>query len=519
MAGSDPGPAGPESALPTDDEVRWEGRPVLARVVRATVFAGPLLVSLVVTGLLSRAFPAPAETWPRVGWWIGLLLLATGTVWAADRALRRLVPLVALLEMSVLFPGRAPSRFSVARQTGSTRQLEELVEAARQSDENTEPVIAASRILALVGALRAHDKATRGHSERVRVLTDMVAEELGLSQGERDRLRWAALLHDIGKLDVPAKILNKAGRPTEREWERLKRHPAVGQELAAPLLTWLGASAPVIIQHHERWDGLGYPNGLAGEQICLGARIVSVADAFEVMTAARSYKKAMSRSEALREMTRMSGSQFDPAAVRALLSISAPRLRWAVGPWAWLAQLPVIGTAPTLAGSVGSVAGQTAAGVGAVTLGTAVGLTSLPASTPLDDLPARVFHLGPSGPQAPAGPYAQASPTASPTRPAGPTDLPSPTRTSVPVAAPRPAAAPASLTPQRSRPVSVAAGGVAAPTASPSPSATASPSPTATTDRRGGRPTASPSPSPSPSPSASPTPLPSATKKGRPARQ
>ena len=515
MGGSEPGPAGSRSAPPTEDEVRWEGRPVLARVVRATVFAGPLLVSLLVTGLLSRLLPAPAETWPRVGWWVGLLLLATGTVWAADRALRRLVPLVALLEMSVLFPGRAPSRFSVARQTGSTRQLEELVAAARQSDENTEPVIAASRILALVGALRAHDRATRGHSERVRVLTDMIADELGLSQGERDRLRWAALLHDIGKLDVPARILNKAGRPTEREWERLKRHPAVGQELAAPLLTWLGASAPVIIQHHERWDGLGYPNGLAGEQICLGARIVSVADAFEVMTAARSYKRAMSRSEALREMTRMSGSQFDPAAVRALLSISAPRLRWAVGPWAWLAQLPVIGTAPTLAGSV---AGQTAAGVGAVTLGTAVGLTSLPASTPLDDLPARVFNLGPAGPQVPAGPYAKASPSPAGSRSPGPSALPSPTRTSLPVAAPRPAAAAPSLSPGRSQPVAVAAG-VPGATAGPSPSATVTPGATPTPDRRGGRPTVSPSASPSASPSPSPSPLPTPTKKGRPTRQ
>jgi HD-GYP domain-containing protein (c-di-GMP phosphodiesterase class II) len=101
---------------------------------------------------------------------------------------------------------------------------------------------------------------------------------------------------------------------------------------------WLGEFAPVIIQHHERWDGTGYPAGLAGHDICEGARIVAVADAFEVMTAARSYKRPMTRGVALREMTKLAGTQFDPACVRALLSISAPRLRWAIGPWAWLAQ-------------------------------------------------------------------------------------------------------------------------------------------------------------------------------------
>ncbi len=514
MTSGDPEPADPENGVPAvDDCARWDGRPGLARIVRATVFAGPLVISLLVTRVLSRLLPAPAATWPRVGWWAALLLLATVTVWASDRALRRLLPLAALLEMSVLFPGRAPSRFSIARKNGSTRQLEELVAAARESDESTEPVIAASRILALVGALRAHDKATRGHSERVRVLTDMVAEEMGLSQAARDRLRWAALLHDIGKLDVPAKILNKPGRPTVDEWERLKRHPASGEELAAPLLPWLGAAAPVIIQHHERWDGLGYPHGLRGEQICVGARIVSVADAFEVMTAARSYKKAKSRSEALREMTRMSGSQFDPAAVRALLSISAPRLRWAVGPWAWLAQLPILGTAPSLAGSVGAVAGQTAVGVGAVTLGTAVGLTSLPATTPLHDPPARVLDLGSAGPKVPAGPYANPGDSASPSpsRTAGPSALPGAAGTSVTIAADGSTASAPSPTPQRGRPVPVAAGGSA--TASPSASATPTPSPTP----RAGR-SAGPSPSPSASLSLSPSPSPTATKKGKPGK-
>jgi hypothetical protein len=498
-------PPEPEPA-PTGD-VRWSGRPGLARTVRAVVYVGPLLASLLVTGVLTRVFAAPRGTGQRIGWWVGLLLVATGTVWAADRALRRLMPLAALLEMSVLVPGRAPSRFAIARQTGSTRQLEELIAKARESDEDTEPVVAASRILALVGALRTHDRATRGHSERVRVLTDMVAEEMGLSQIERDRLRWAALLHDIGKLEVPSRIPNKSGRPTEREWERLKGHPAAGQELASPLLEWLGASAPVIVQHHERWDGLGYPNGLAGEQICVGARIVAVADAFEVMTAARPYKKAMTRASALREMARLSGAQFDPTAVRALLNVSAPRLRGAIGPWAWVAQIPVLGTAPTVAGAVTSAAGQTAAGVGAVTLGSAVGIASLPAGSPLDELPQRVFHFGPTA--------AVASPAPSPSRAPSPSPhavaqqpvpaRPSPTQVSVPSGV-RTAASPVAAVPVRT----------ALTTTSRSPSPSPSPSPT----KRGGKPDPSATPGARITATQSPTPSPSAvvTSKPKPRR-
>jgi putative nucleotidyltransferase with HDIG domain len=148
-----------------------------------------------------------------------------------------------------------------------------------------------------------------------------LASQLRIQDEDRDRLRWAALLHDIGKLHVPARILNKPGRPEPREWESLKAHPAAGARIARPLLSWLGPWADAIEQHHERFDGGGYPNGLEREGISLAARIVSVADSFEVMTAARSYKKPMSVPAARRELAACAGGQFDTAIVRAFLNV------------------------------------------------------------------------------------------------------------------------------------------------------------------------------------------------------
>ena len=161
--------------------------------------------------------------------------------------------------------------------------------------------------MALAGALNAHDRMTRGHTERVRAYTLMIGEELHLPKADLDRLHWAGLVHDIGKLEVPPSILNKPGRPDEDEWEILKQHPAAAVRLLEPLRPWLGEWADAASQHHERWDGKGYPFGLAGEQISLSGRIVAVADAFDVMTSVRSYKKAMTPEAARAELLRCAG--------------------------------------------------------------------------------------------------------------------------------------------------------------------------------------------------------------------
>jgi hypothetical protein len=332
-------------------------------VLRGIVLLAPVAVSVAASFVVTRLIPAPDSVGARVAWLALVVFLCGLLAWPARRQLRRLLPLAALLELSILFPGEAPSRWRVAREAGSIKHLELLADGV----PDTEPVRAATTILALVASLARHDRVTRGHSDRVRVFTDMITAEMGLPRADRDRLRWAALIHDIGKLEVAAKLLRKPGKPTAEEWESLRLHPEVGARLAAPLAGWLGEHAAVVLQHHEHFDGSGYPAGLRGDQISLGARIVGLADAFEVMTAARPYKKAFSRTTALREVVNCSGTHFDPDVARALLAVSTPRLRRALGPASWIGQLPVVGTAPV--GGLPAVAGTVARGAGTVMLG------------------------------------------------------------------------------------------------------------------------------------------------------
>jgi putative nucleotidyltransferase with HDIG domain len=301
-----------------------------------------------------------------------LLLAAVSTVVLVlvDRVARRALPLVTLLDLSMLFPDHAPSRLKVAREAIRKRPIEE--QLARVRDAGAEPGAVAREILTLVAALSRHDRPTRGHAERVRMFTDLLATQLKLPQRDRDLLRWAAILHDIGKLAVPASLLNKPAKPTDDEWRLLQAHPAHGAEIAAALLPWLGEWGRVIVEHHERFDGTGYPNGLAGAQISLGARIVSVADAYDVMTAARAYKRPVSRAAALKELVTWSGRQFDPTVVRAMVAVGAPRLRRAQGVVAWLADVPLVATGSVPTATVARVVGAGALATGAVTGGVAL---------------------------------------------------------------------------------------------------------------------------------------------------
>jgi response regulator RpfG family c-di-GMP phosphodiesterase len=178
---------------------------------------------------------------------------------------------------------------------------------------------------ALTAALEARDHETHGHSERVVSFSLRLGRELGLD-GERLRaLEFGSLLHDIGKIGVPDSILRKPAALTSAEWETMRLHPLHGQKILRGI-EFLEGAARVVAEHHEKWDGSGYPLGLSGEQIDLGARIFAVADAFDAMTSDRVYRRGRPYEVAAEELERFSGTQFDPRVVEAFRRV--PRGEW-----------------------------------------------------------------------------------------------------------------------------------------------------------------------------------------------
>ncbi|MET9498931.1 HD-GYP domain-containing protein [Streptomyces sp. NPDC006552] len=171
-------------------------------------------------------------------------------------------------------------------------------------------------IRALVQAVDIKDGYTRGHSERVGQASMMIARELGMADERVEVLRFAGILHDVGKLGVPTRLLRKDGPLTPDEREIIQLHPEYGHEMVRGI-GFLGEARAAILHHHERLDGSGYPYGLAGAQIPEFARVVAVADAFDAMTSTRTYSRARPVGVALAELERCAGSQFDPAMVRA----------------------------------------------------------------------------------------------------------------------------------------------------------------------------------------------------------
>ena len=327
----------------------WARLPLAAAAVRVAAFAIPVGLSLGIAVFLTRSLPAATGV-AEIGRVLLVVAISVLCVYAFGRVCRRLLPLAALLDISLVFPDAAPRRFRVARHASSPRDLRAQLRRALQTGD-VDDARRLYTVMELALALSVHDRATRGHSERVRVFTDLIAQELHVDPAGRARLRWAALLHDIGKLEVPPSILRKPGPPTDEEWAALHRHPEEGAQMIAPLLSWFGEWAPAVEQHHERYDGSGYPRGLRGSQISLGARILAVADCFEVMTGPRSYKRTLSVSAAREELVRVAGSQLDPVVVRAFLSISMGRLWRIVGVGAWFGQIPSL--SPLLAGAGG----------------------------------------------------------------------------------------------------------------------------------------------------------------------
>jgi putative nucleotidyltransferase with HDIG domain len=176
------------------------------------------------------------------------------------------------------------------------------------------------QVYALSATVDAKDPYTYGHSNRVASVAETIAKSIGMSGKSLADVYAAAILHDIGKLGVPDVILTKPSKLTDAEWKIIHQHPAEGAKIISHVKE-LSTLIPLIRHHHEWYDGTGYPEGLKGDEIPLGARIISIADAYDTMTTKRLYRNVITHKEALRELKRCSGTQFDPKLVESFCKL------------------------------------------------------------------------------------------------------------------------------------------------------------------------------------------------------
>jgi len=268
----------------------------------------------------------------RTSWPDTQVILLTGfaEVELATRALRLgasdfLTKPIAMLDLLTAIERASEKRRLILENRTYQRELEDRVQAATARLRSSLDTISQSyraTLEALCSALDARERETAEHSLRVTRYTLELADRLGVPTTAREHLERGALLHDIGKIGIPDTVLLKAGPLTEEEWRIMRRHPQVGHDILAGI-SFLGPAAEIVLCHHERWDGTGYPQGLAGEGIPLGARIFAVADALDAITSDRLYRAAASFETAFAEIARCAGTQFDPRVVKALLGADA----------------------------------------------------------------------------------------------------------------------------------------------------------------------------------------------------
>ena len=471
---------------------RWSAHPWRARGLRLLVYALPIAGSLVFVRLATEIVGVPTKSlWLFLGWWLAMSLSATGVVSLIYAVSRRLLPLGALLDLSLVFPDESPSRFKLALRTGTVESLEARLHQLRRANEPASAQEAAEILLQLAGALDVHDKITRGHSERVRAYSYSLGKQLSLGTEDLDRLNWAALLHDVGKLEVSTEILNKPGKPTDEEWDQLRRHPLYGETLVEPLNEWLGTWTDAVGYHHEHWDGKGYPRGIAGEEIPLPGRIVAIADVYDVITSARSYKEPATPTEARAELTRCAGSQFDPRLVRAFVNISLGKMRLVMGPLSWLSHAPLLARLPLTPFFGASIGGAAVIATTAASGIAGPGINAQAAALPAPGPAPIVSTQSVPAPAPPTARPATARPPKPQVKPAAAPPAPSATRSeSSHDTAPAPSVLPPAAEPE------------AAPAAVPAPDASPSPLPARPTP-----PAAPKAPAPPPTPPVTPAPV------------
>ncbi len=245
-------------------------------------------------------------------WTFPNYLVGAAVAWLVSAASRVLGWQTSLLILPVLYVVNRSHSLYVNR-------LEEGKKRAEEQRIHAEEVAALHRrtIEVLAIAIEAKDQTTQAHLERVEVYAIAVGQELGLNENEIEALRASALLHDIGKLAVPEYIISKPGKLTPDEFEKMKTHTVVGAEIVEQI-RFPYPVAPIVRSHHEKWNGTGYPDGLAGEQIPIGARILSAVDCLDALASDRQYRRAMPLDEAIKIIVNESGTSFDPRVVSIL---------------------------------------------------------------------------------------------------------------------------------------------------------------------------------------------------------
>lgn len=357
--------------MPPKESANDAGLKLATLAVRLITFVVPAVAGFVTALAVLRAVRPFDETSDQLTW-MGVAVLASVTVSVLIGIwLNRALPRTRLFHRASNFESEVESRFRVDLREGNIKRL---LRSGQIDNANEEQ---AKYVLDILRRLNHHEQLTRGHSERVRAYSTMIGREMDLTDDEIDVLKWSALLHDVGKLDVAGSILSSEEAPTKAQWAVLKRHPVFARRYLEPLVPWLGDDLrDGAVHHHERWDGKGYPDQLRGDDIPVFGRIIAVADSFDVMTHNRSYKNSEPIDEARRELAACSGSQFDPEVVDALLRIGEAELK------------AVRGWSATVAGlSVAIESNLIAVGTQAVTVATLIASAVIIGNEPVSEGP------------------------------------------------------------------------------------------------------------------------------------
>lgn len=307
---------------------RWKARPMLAAALRAFSAGSPIVAGYVLASLVG------ASLHPRGGWiwWLAVLGSAVVAGWLTILLTVRFRLLAMLYELGLVFPGRAPDRWDVVKQAKDPIRLRrKLAGSSIGRDQNVDA--AAAAVLAMAITLPRHDRQSSRYPHRVVDYSDLIARQLRIGDADRERLKWAALSHGIGKLLLDRDLLSKAGPLTAQEQESWETYPAKGMRLIGPMAAWLGGSATAVESHAENWDGSGFPDQKSAEQIPVAARVVAVAASLDVLTTGSG---AVNHDKARRLIAAASATDFDPVVVRAFMQIPPRTLRAASG---WLSRL------------------------------------------------------------------------------------------------------------------------------------------------------------------------------------